>query len=197
MKLYQNLVSMIKTILYIFLFGIINLPVHGQTDLKRLMDIGISMDYSPLMKYRDDISSISIGNGLGYSVFSRFGVDRLKIFTQLKFTSLYIDSEINGVRDWKRRSFFALEPGYHFDSKKLQKLQLSISVPLIIDPNYKKIISRTKIGVRAGIFYKTSNNASLFFETFHVADWIMSKRIPGIKNLFIFSVGVKYQALKF
>lgn len=195
MNSYSNLYK--KTILFIYFLGVITFPVHGQTELKRQIDIGISIDYSPLMKYRDDISSVSKGNGLGYSVFSQFGASGLNIFTQLRFTSLYIDSEINGVKNWRRRSFFALEPGYLFHSKKLPKLQLSISIPLVIGPDYKKIISRTKVGIRAGIFYKTSNKTNLFFETFHVADWSMSKRILGIKNLFVFSAGIKYQLLKF
>ncbi len=197
MNLYYNLISIKKTILFIFLHGVIIFPVYGQTEFKRQMDIGISIDYSPLIKYRNDIAPISSGNGLGYSVFSRFGVDGFRFFSQIKFTSLYVDSEINGVRNWRRRSFFALEPGSLFHSKKIPKLELSISLPLIIEPNYKKIISRTKIGVRAGVFYKTSNKANLFFETFHVADWNRSKRILGIKNLLAFSIGVKYRVLKF
>jgi hypothetical protein len=83
------------------------------------------------------------------------------------------------------------KPDYE-TNKKLPKFEFPISILVGAGPKIRNIFSSTTVGIDLGAHYFISNKVSSFFEVSHLADWFTKPKELSIKNLFILSLGIKY-----
>jgi hypothetical protein len=176
----------LKIVSLLFFIIVLSSNLNAQKSL----GIGLSLDYSPLIKYQESIFALKKGNGFGYSIFS--SIRNQNLISKIKFSSFLIKSEIGNSNFTDRRNIMTISLGYFLKNKKLPKFEFPISILVGAGPKIRNIFSSTTVGIDLGAHYFISNKVSSFFEVSHLADWFTKPKELSIKNLFILSLGIKY-----
>ena len=183
--------SIIRIILVLIGSGLFFISLNAQSKMVRKLEFGASLDYTPLMKLRDDPLTLSKGQGIGFSVSAIHKINRIQ--TKIRFSGFKINSDINGKATSLNRSFITLSTGYLFYNKKrFPRLEFPISLLIGLRPNYFPFKDPSSLGIEIGVHYIKTDKINIFFEVSNLSDWITNKNTFSIKNLFVFSVGMKY-----